>query len=62
MQSIFSALSNVFSSNTAAPAAPAMRGLSASEVSAVAGAPELGHDVVTVTATVVALPPVVIKL
>jgi len=56
MQSIFSALSNAFSSKAAAPAVPAMRGLSASEVSAVSGAPELGHDVVTVTATAVGIP------
>lgn len=44
MQSIFSVLSNVFSTTNAAVTASPMRALSDAEVASVAGAPELGHD------------------
>lgn len=56
MQSIISVLSNVFSSNTAATAATPMRSLSAAEVAAVAGAPELGHDGFPMAAQIAAAP------
>jgi hypothetical protein len=46
MQSIFSVLNRAFSTNAAPVATTAMRDLTAAEVTAVAGAPELGHDVV----------------
>jgi hypothetical protein len=44
MQSIFNILNTVFTNAPAAAATSQMRDLSASEVAAVAGAPELGHD------------------
>lgn len=55
MQSIISVLANVFSGNAAPVATSAMRDLTASEVSVVAGAPELGHDVVTFAKAAVAI-------
>ena len=52
-------LKNIIASLTrtnAAPAAPAIRELSAMEVNAVAGGPEMGHDVQP-NAMALALPP-----
>ncbi|WP_157201060.1 hypothetical protein [Massilia sp. Root351] len=53
MQSIFSVLSSAFSTNAAPVATTAMRELSTAEVTAVAGAPELGHDLVPYAAATI---------